>query len=213
MTETGGVSYTDKRQLQRAEAALQEFRQHKQGERSEFAAEFQRLTDERQAAFGVLESLGLAALLAGCDAALKAGALKLLWLENLGGGRLAACFAGEAAELDRALKAGVAAAKRVEEWAFAQVLAEPAPQLKKWLLAGAFGGQNREVGHMLEPKEALPEVKRRVRLSNAATLLECTDGELKELVRRRAPQLSEQDLAQMRRQDMVDWLANRGGLQ
>lgn len=213
MTETSGVNYTDKRQLQRAEAALQGFRQHKQGEKSEFAAEFQRLTDERQAAFGVLESLGLAALLAGCDAALKAGALKLLWLENLGNGRAAACFAGEAAELDRALKAGVAAAKRVEEWAFAQILAEPAPQLKKWLLAGAFGEQDKEVREMLEPKEALPEVKRRVRLSNAATLLECTDGELKELVRRRAPQLSEQDLANMRRQDMVDWLANRGGLQ
>ncbi len=213
MTETGGINYTDKRQLQRAEAALQEFRQQKTGERSEFAAEFQRLTDERQAAFGVLESLGLAALLSGCDAALKAGALQLLWLENLGGGRAAACFAGETAELDRALKAGVAAAKRVEEWAFAQILAEPAPQLKKWLLAGAFDERTRGGEQMREAKEVLPDVQRRVRLSNAATLLECTDGELKELVRRRAPQLSEQELAGMRRQDMVDWLANRGGLQ
>ncbi len=210
LRENAGINYPDKRQLQRAEAALQAFREQKEAESSEFAAEFRRLTDERKSACGLLESSSLTAVAAGCDAALKAGALRLLWLENLPSGRAAACFAGEAAELERALKAGAAAAKKIEEWAIAYVLASPAEQLQKWLLAGCW--RQRGGYGAADAKEAPPEA-RRVRLGNAAALLECTDGELRELLRRRLPEISETELKNMRRQDMVERLAAGRALQ
>lgn len=103
--EQGGSFYVQRRQLQAAEQALKEFRAQKEAEKSEFAAEFQRLTTEHERA-----------------------------------------------------------------------------------------------------EQAKNDLARRVRLANAATLLECTDSELKTLILQKRPDMDRAALNAMHKEELVDKL-------
>lgn len=196
------------KQVQGMEKALKQFRQRAEAEKSEFAAEFGRLsrTDSRLAAFGLLESVSLAALLLAVESALRAADLELLWLQERGGGWAAACLLGNAEDLEQAMQKAGAAGKRLGEPLLAQTFNDPPLALRRWLIAQQVAG-----GDAMQLKDA-DEVRRqltdKVQLQNTVNLLEYTDAELRSLIRQQLPdgdRLAQSRLNAMRKEELVDY--------
>lgn len=201
-------------QVRAMEKALKQFRQQQETEKSEFAAEFGRLsrTDSRLAAFGLLESVSLAALLLACEGALRAANLELLWLQERGNGWAAACLQGNSEDLEQAMAKAGAAGKRLGEPLLAQMFKDPPLALRRWFLAqGSFaafaesGGENMRLKETEDVKKQLAD---RVQLQNAVSLLEYTDAELRSLIRQQLPdedRLSRSRLNSMHKEELVDF--------
>lgn len=217
--------------------ALQEFRQQKEAERSEFAAEFARLKQGGyRPSFGILETVGITPLLVGCEQVLQGSAIELLWIECYGGNWAAACLQGEAEELEKGLRAGLAAAKRMDEAALSHVFRNPPQALARWFQVGKLGrnippnisvnsptnlsahlsskaSQASQASQEEAYMQPYPEIKgqelqRRVNLQNTANLLECTDAELRELIKQNlhsSQQLPLSRLNSMHKEELVDY--------
>ncbi len=87
-------------------------------------------------ALGILETKGLAALIEGSDAAIKAADIRLVGWEKIGGGLVTAFFSGDVAAVKAGLDAGAAAAGQVGAVSSVQVIPRPHDELGKlggWL--------------------------------------------------------------------------------
>jgi microcompartment protein CcmL/EutN len=85
-------------------------------------------------AIGILETKGLAALIEGADASVKAAHVDLLSWRMVGGGVVSMMVEGEVAAVRSAIDAGKDAASRVGEVTAELVLPKPVDEIK-----GAFG--------------------------------------------------------------------------
>lgn len=198
------------KQVQAMEKALKHFRRQQEAEKSEFAAEFGRLsrTDSRLAAFGLLESCSLTALLLACEGALRAVDLELLWLIERGGGWVAAALLGNAEDLEQAMGKAVSAGKRLGEPLLAQTFKEPPLALRRWFLSQNVIQTGGEAMQLKEADEVKQQLAGRVQLQNAMNLLEYTDAELRSLIRQQLPlddKTSMQRLNSMHKEELVDF--------
>lgn len=57
----------------------------------------------------------------------------------------------------------------------------------------------------------LQDLQRRVMLQNATTLLECTDGELRQMIRNAHPELAAADINSMHKEELVAYLLKSKG--
>ncbi len=202
------------KQVQAMEKALKQFRQQQETEKSEFAAEFGRLsrTDSRLAAFGLLESVSLTALLLACESALRAADLEFLWLQERGNGWAAACLQGNSEDLEQAMAKAGTAGKRLGEPLLAQMFKDPPLVLRRWFLTqgtlaalAGVGGENMQLKDADKVREQLAG---RVQLQNAVSLLEYTDAELRSLIRQQLPdedKLTRSRLNSMHKEELVDF--------
>jgi ethanolamine utilization protein EutM len=83
-----------------------------------------------QKAIGVFETKGLAALIEGADAAVKAAHVDLIEWRQLGGGLVSFVIEGEVAAVRSAIEAGKEAAGRVGEIVSEVVIPRPVSELK-----------------------------------------------------------------------------------
>lgn len=83
-------------------------------------------------ALGMLETIGLVALIEAVDAMTKAAEVTFLRWEAAGSGRVAAFVEGEVAAVKAAVDAGAEAAARLGEVVAAQVVANPHADLSQF---------------------------------------------------------------------------------
>lgn len=196
------------KQVASMDRALKKFRQKQEAAKSEFAAEFGRLsrTDSRLAAFGLLESISLTALLLAVESALRAADLELLWLQERGNGWAAACLLGNSEDLAPAVQKAAAAGKRLGEPLLTQIFADPPLALRRWLVSQNIVGG--EAMQLKNADEVRNDLAGKVQLQNAVSLLEYTDAELRSLIRQQLPEddrLTSSRLNSMRKEELVDY--------
>ena len=76
-------------------------------------------------AIGMIETRGMCAMLAACDAALKSANVTMVGWEKIGSGFVTSFFRGDVAAVKAATDAGVAAASQVGEVISVQVIPRP----------------------------------------------------------------------------------------
>ncbi len=178
--------------------ALQEFRRERERETSEFAAEFQRLDTAQKDCLALLESASLTPALAGGNAVLQDGQVKLLWLKTLANGRVTLCFSGTQEALERSLRRGKEAAAAFSSETWTLLIPQPPEEVRRLL-----------VQHQAQITPAIPGSPDRSQhprrtIAETAPLLEMTDDELRRLALSWAPELGRAGLNAMRKEELVD---------
>ncbi len=218
----GAVSVDYRQKLR----ALQEFRRSMEREKSEFSAEFQRLSSQSGDGLGVIEADSLGAVLAGCEAMRGDGRVRLVWLLPMGGGRIAACLSGDLSE--GVAEQGRQAVAARDGGGSVFVSAGAAWELRHAVLnlgrlgahgrylkaahgdfigesAAVCGKSGQECGQIKKsPDIKLSDIKSADRESPDMELLEMTDEELRRLIVILAPDRVPAELGSMHKEELVD---------
>lgn len=198
--------------------ALQEFRRRQERESSEFAAEFRRLDSTPRDCLALLESDSLTPAISGCSAILQDKQTRLVWLQTLANGRIAACFCGTQENLERSLRRGQEAAAAADNTTQTVLLPRLTDELRQHLLAWPHTyiptdttRRRLSAGTHTAPDYPLPDsIPRTIpesippTIADTAPLLEMTDDELRRMAITLAPHLGRAGLNAMRKEELVD---------
>ena len=195
--------------------ALQEFRRRQERESSEFAAEFRRLDSTPRDCLALLESDSLTPAISGCSAILQDKQTRLVWLQTLANGRIAACFCGTQENLERSLRRGQEAAAAADNTTQTVLLPRLTDELRRclsvWPHAATVPPRPLSANSHTSPyppiQHSIPHnIPHNIpdNIAETTPLLEMTDDELRRIALTLNPQLRRAGLNAMRKEELVD---------